>query len=233
MPNGIPPKLCVKPGRFFYYCFAPWGTSGYDRSGKCFRFDSNAGTAARRVVSRSAHCQNRAQSAVPGGARLRRPQIDGPRGWRLSHPRMDGARQGAGAQPERGGTAVNVCRHRQSIILKGHGRTHNIVCPLHRWTYDTSGRLLGAHTFRATPAWTWKRHLWPSGTACCSPVRAIRIWICRNWACLPTSTSQATCSTGDDRRIPGQLEDVHRSLSRGLSHRAISSGLASLSMPRI
>jgi len=94
---------------------------------------------------------------------------------------MDGARQGAGAQPERGGTAVQRLSPPPVHHPQGHGRTHNIVCPLHRWTYDTSGRLLGAPHFRATPAWTWKRHLWPSGTACCSPVRAIRIWICRNW----------------------------------------------------
>ena len=45
----------------------------------------------------------------------------------------------------------NVCRHRQSIILKGHGRTQNIVCPLHRWTYDMSGSLLGAPHFPGNP----------------------------------------------------------------------------------
>src|SRR5260370_66550 len=36
----------------------------------------------------------------------------------------------------------NVCRHRQAIMLNGRGQTQNIVCPLHRWTYDTNGRLL-------------------------------------------------------------------------------------------
>ena len=30
----------------------------------------------------------------------------------------------------------NVCRHRQAIMLNGRGHTQNIVCPLHRWTYD-------------------------------------------------------------------------------------------------
>jgi choline monooxygenase len=30
----------------------------------------------------------------------------------------------------------NVCRHRQAVILKGRGNARNIVCPLHRWTYD-------------------------------------------------------------------------------------------------
>ena len=45
----------------------------------------------------------------------------------------------------------NVCRHRQSILLKGSGHAHNIVCPLHRWTYDMSGKLLGAPHFPGNP----------------------------------------------------------------------------------
>src|SRR5947199_6924444 len=38
----------------------------------------------------------------------------------------------------------NICRHRQAVILKGRGNAENIVCPLHRWTYDLQGKLLGA-----------------------------------------------------------------------------------------
>ncbi|MBP6778188.1 MAG: aromatic ring-hydroxylating dioxygenase subunit alpha [Piscinibacter sp.] len=48
----------------------------------------------------------------------------------------------------------NVCRHRQAIILRGRGsvaRGGAIVCPLHRWTYDLHGRLLGAPHFDADP----------------------------------------------------------------------------------
>jgi choline monooxygenase len=45
----------------------------------------------------------------------------------------------------------NVCRHRQSIMLEGRGNTENIVCPLHRWTYDLKGELLGAPFFPETP----------------------------------------------------------------------------------
>jgi len=30
----------------------------------------------------------------------------------------------------------NVCRHRQAKMLSGRGHASNIVCPLHRWTYD-------------------------------------------------------------------------------------------------
>jgi choline monooxygenase len=56
----------------------------------------------------------------------------------------------------------NVCRHRQSIMLEGRGHLENIVCPLHRWTYDLRGELLGAPHFAESPC----RHL-PS-----TPLRA-------------------------------------------------------------
>jgi choline monooxygenase len=46
----------------------------------------------------------------------------------------------------------NVCRHRQAIMLDGRGNTQNIVCPLHRWTYDLNGELLGAPFFDDSPA---------------------------------------------------------------------------------
>ncbi|CAN5415400.1 aromatic ring-hydroxylating dioxygenase subunit alpha [soil metagenome] len=58
----------------------------------------------------------------------------------------------------------NVCRHRQAVMLKGRGSLAgagqgtrngssggNIVCPLHRWTYNTSGQLLGAPHFAQDP----------------------------------------------------------------------------------
>jgi len=47
----------------------------------------------------------------------------------------------------------NVCRHRQAIMLDGHGRLPggNIVCPLHNWTYDAQGLLLGAPEFPGNP----------------------------------------------------------------------------------
>ncbi|HSF47612.1 MAG TPA: aromatic ring-hydroxylating dioxygenase subunit alpha [Burkholderiales bacterium] len=45
----------------------------------------------------------------------------------------------------------NVCRHRQSLLLEGRGKVRNIVCPLHRWTYDLEGKLMGAPEFEQTP----------------------------------------------------------------------------------
>ena len=52
----------------------------------------------------------------------------------------------------------NVCRHRQAIMLKGRGAQQGqIVCPLHRWTYDASGQsnatgtLIGAPHFEKDP----------------------------------------------------------------------------------
>ncbi len=45
----------------------------------------------------------------------------------------------------------NVCRHRQAKMLNGRGNARNIVCPLHRWTYDLKGELIGAPHFGETP----------------------------------------------------------------------------------
>ncbi len=45
----------------------------------------------------------------------------------------------------------NICRHRQSLMLEGRGNIENIVCPLHRWTYDLKGELLGAPRFAESP----------------------------------------------------------------------------------
>ncbi|HKP66061.1 MAG TPA: aromatic ring-hydroxylating dioxygenase subunit alpha [Casimicrobiaceae bacterium] len=58
----------------------------------------------------------------------------------------------------------NICRHRQAIMLSGKGNTSNIVCPIHRWTYDLQGKLLGAPHFanqpceqlNRTPMQNWK-----------------------------------------------------------------------------
>jgi len=58
----------------------------------------------------------------------------------------------------------NVCRHRQAVILgaapqdatscaRGSLRDTggNIVCPIHRWTYDAQGALIGAPQFAQSP----------------------------------------------------------------------------------
>lgn len=45
----------------------------------------------------------------------------------------------------------NICRHRQAIMLEGRGNERHIVCPLHRWTYDLEGKLIGAPHFPTTP----------------------------------------------------------------------------------
>ena len=69
----------------------------------------------------------------------------------------------------------NVCRHRQAILLQakasgsnttnhlgqttGQGKTGDtIVCPLHRWTYNTRGELLAAPHFEADPCLNLSRY---------------------------------------------------------------------------
>ncbi len=51
----------------------------------------------------------------------------------------------------------NICRHRQAIMLQGAGKTEHIVCPIHRWTYDQQGSLLGAPHFPENPCLNLKR----------------------------------------------------------------------------
>ena len=45
----------------------------------------------------------------------------------------------------------NICRHRQAIMLNGSGKAKTIACPLHRWTYNLEGKLLGAPHFEEKP----------------------------------------------------------------------------------
>ena len=52
----------------------------------------------------------------------------------------------------------NVCRHRQAIMLDGSGTLDkHIVCPLHRWTYDHLGSLVGAPHFPENPCLNLQR----------------------------------------------------------------------------
>ncbi|WP_295985735.1 aromatic ring-hydroxylating dioxygenase subunit alpha [uncultured Variovorax sp.] len=45
----------------------------------------------------------------------------------------------------------NVCRHRQATILQGRGNSKRLSCPMHRWTYDSSGVLVTAPKFSELP----------------------------------------------------------------------------------
>ena len=49
----------------------------------------------------------------------------------------------------------NVCRHRQALMLEGRGTVRNIVCPIHRWSYDLTGQQRAAPHFPENP----DRHL--------------------------------------------------------------------------
>jgi choline monooxygenase len=45
----------------------------------------------------------------------------------------------------------NTCRHRQAVMLEGRGKARNIVCPIHRWSYDLGGRQRAAPHFPENP----------------------------------------------------------------------------------
>lgn len=38
----------------------------------------------------------------------------------------------------------NVCQHRAHQLLSGEGQVRRMMCPYHAWTYDLTGRLIGA-----------------------------------------------------------------------------------------
>ena len=45
----------------------------------------------------------------------------------------------------------NICRHRQAVMLEGRGKADTVVCPIHRWTYENDGQLIGAPHFPQNP----------------------------------------------------------------------------------
>ena len=47
----------------------------------------------------------------------------------------------------------NVCRHRASVIVEGHGSANVLRCPYHAWTYELNGKLLGTPEFEGVENW--------------------------------------------------------------------------------
>ncbi|MDZ5649364.1 aromatic ring-hydroxylating dioxygenase subunit alpha [Nitrospirillum sp. BR 11828] len=45
----------------------------------------------------------------------------------------------------------NICAHRGHEILRGQGVARALVCPMHRWTYDLQGQLIGAPLYKEKP----------------------------------------------------------------------------------
>lgn len=55
----------------------------------------------------------------------------------------------------------NVCLHRMSTLLKGHGNTKAIVCPYHAWTYNLDGSLRGAPAMNKNEAFCKDKSVLP------------------------------------------------------------------------
>jgi choline monooxygenase len=47
---------------------------------------------------------------------------------------------------------VNVCRHRGSVVMEGHGRRATLQCSYHAWTYSLDGSLKAAPRAEREPA---------------------------------------------------------------------------------
>ena len=118
----------------------------------------------------------------------------------------------------------NICRHRQAIMFDGRGSAPNIVCPIHRWTYDLKGELLGAPHFEeqpcvklhSTPLKHWNGLLFDGPRDVATDLAGMRVGQGSRFLGLRARPDR-------DARMQLQLEDVHRGLSRGLSRRTVPS----------
>lgn len=54
-----------------------------------------------------------------------------------------------------------ICFHRAFPIVEGEGNTKSFVCPYHRWTYDSEGRLKGAPFMEDVPGFDRKTRRLP------------------------------------------------------------------------
>ena len=143
-------------------------------------------------------------SSTPSSARLfaRGPGYVGhelmvPERRRLPRARRARQRAGARAQPagRRAAVRTSAATARRSCC-KGRGNAPNIVCPLHRWTYDLQGRAARRAAFRRTALPEPGRvRRCSTGTACCSTARATSRATCAALGAERRSTSPATCST--------------------------------------
>ena len=116
-------------------------------------------------------------------------------------------------------------------MLKGRGNARNIVCPIHRWTYDLKGELLGAPHFAdkpclnlgRTPLQNWNGLLFDGQRD-----------VARDLAALGVARLRLLGLRARPRRDPRvqlQLEDLHRGLPRGLPRRAVPSRASASSSP--
>jgi choline monooxygenase len=120
----------------------------------------------------------------------------------------------------------NVCRHRQAIMLQGAGNAKNIVCPIHRWTYDTGGELIGAPHFPANPCLNlakqklenWQGLLFKGPRSANADLAGMKVAGELDFDRLQARPRRTA-------PVQLQLEDLHRGVSRGLPRRALSPGL--------
>jgi choline monooxygenase len=55
----------------------------------------------------------------------------------------------------------NVCRHRAGPVAEGAGKTRNLRCGYHGWTYGLDGRLLAAPEFDGVQGWSKEEQVLP------------------------------------------------------------------------
>ena len=179
------------------------------------------------MVLRSSGTRGRAQAPARPRARLCRTRADGARTGRLSRrSRRATMRRRSCATAAGRRAAVQHLPPSAGDHAERHAATRaNIVCPMHRWTYDLRGRAAWRAAFRraAVPATSAGRRC-RTGTACCSTARATSRATSRAWRVEDLDFSGYVLDHVESARVQLQLEDVHRGLPRGLPRRAVPSG---------
>ena len=128
----------------------------------------------------------------------------------------------------------NVCRHRQALMLRGRGHTReHIVCPIHRWTYDLQGRLVGAPHFEADPCLHLKRYPLQNwhGLLFEQRGRDVAALLGEAGAMAELDFERPRAGPRGTARVRLQLEDLHRGLSGGLPRRALPPRAGRLRQP--
>ena len=181
------------------------------------------------VVFRPEGGGNRAEAPLRPRPRLRRPRAMAPEpgNYRVLDWRENGAGWALVNNDGRHDLVSNVCRHRQAVMLKGAGKLPGgtITCPIHRWTYDSEGKHIGAPHFPDQPCLDLPRQgLQQWNGMLFNGKRDIARDLARHGRGEGPRLRGLPARQGRRRRLRLQLEDLHRGLPRGLPRRPLPPG---------
>jgi len=111
-------------------------------------------------------------------------------------------------------------------MLEGRGNAKHIVCPLHRWTYELDGKLLGAPHFPQNPCLhltkaplqRWNGLLFASGRDILKDLANVSVMKDLDFSGYMLDRVESKNTTS--------LENLYRGVSRGLPRRPFHPGLS-------